>query len=226
MEETLNLEDILGVIKKNLIMIISLGLLFGAAAAFATALIMTPQYEANTQVLVTQSQESSDGAVNNQDIQASLQLVNTYWDIILSPTVLDDVVENLGLEQTSNALANKITVNNQDQSQVLTITVSDEFPENAETIANEVADVFQERVSEVMNVDNVSILTTADVGQDPSPVSPQPLVNIAIGLILGVLLALGIAFLREFLDKRVKTEEEVEKILDLPVLGTVAKFDK
>ena len=56
MEETLNLEDILGVIKKNLIMIISLGLLFGAAAAFATALIMTPQYEANTQVLVTQSQ--------------------------------------------------------------------------------------------------------------------------------------------------------------------------
>ena len=226
MEETLNLEDILGVIKKNLIMIISLGLLFGAAAAFATALIMTPQYEANTQVLVTQSQESSDGAVNNQDIQASLQLVNTYWDIILSPTVLDDVVENLGLEQTSNALANQITVNNQDQSQVLTITVSDEFPENAETIANEVADVFQERVSEVMNVDNVSILTTADVGQDPSPVSPQPLVNIAIGLILGVLLALGIAFLREFLDKRVKTEEEVEKILDLPVLGTVAKFDK
>ena len=226
MEETLNLEDILGVIKKNLIMIISLGLLFGAAAAFATALIMTPQYEANTQVLVTQSQESSDGAVNNQDIQASLQLVNTYWDIILSPTVLDDVVENLGLEQTSNALANQITVNNQDQSQVLTITVSDEFPENAETIANEVADVFQERVSEVMNVDNVSILTTADVGQDPSPVSPQPLVNIAIGLILGVLLALGIAFLREFLDKRVKTEEEVEKILDLPVRGTVAKFDK
>lgn len=165
MEETLNLEDILGVIKKNLIMIISLGLLFGAAAAFATALIMTPQYEANTQVLVTQSQESSDGAVNNQDIQASLQLVNTYRDIILSPTVLDDVVENLGLEQTSNALANKITVNNQDQSQVLTITVSDEFPENAETIANEVADVFQERVSEVMNVDNVSILATADVGE-------------------------------------------------------------
>lgn len=226
MEETLNLEDILGVIKKNLIMIISLGLLFGAAAAFATALIMTPQYEANTQVLVTQSQESSDGAVNNQDIQASLQLVNTYRDIILSPTVLDDVVENLGLEQTSNALANKITVNNQDQSQVLTITVSDEFPENAETIANEVADVFQERVSEVMNVDNVSILARADIGENPSPVSPQPLVNMAIGLILGVLLALGIAFLREFLDKRVKTEEEVEKILDLPVLGTVAKFDK
>lgn len=224
MEETLNLEDILEVIKKNLWMIISLMLLFGAIAAFATALLMTPQYEANTQILVSQSEDSD--SVNNQDIQASLQLINTYRDIILSPTVLDDVVENLGLEQTTGALANQITVNNQDQSQVITVTVSDENAQNAEVIANEVAVVFQDKITDVMNVDNVSILAAADVGEDPSPVSPQPLVNIAIGIILGALLGVGIAFLRAFLDKRVTTEEEVEKHLDLPVLGTIAKFEK
>ncbi len=106
MEETLNLEDILEVIKKNLAMIIALVLLFGAAAAFATAFLMTPQYEANTQILVSQSQESE--SVNNQDIQASLQLINTYRDIIKSPTVLDDVVSNLNLEQDTAALANQI----------------------------------------------------------------------------------------------------------------------
>lgn len=224
MEETLNLEDILEVIKKNLWMIISLVLLFGAIAAFATALLMTPQYEANTQILVSQSENAE--SVNNQDIQASLQLINTYRDIILSPTVLDDVVDSLGLEQSTGALANQITVNNQDQSQVITVTVSDENPQNAEVIANEIALVFQDRITEVMNVDNVSILAEANVGDDPSPVSPQPLVNIAIGLILGALLGVGIAFLRAFLDKRVTTEEEIEKHLDLPVLGTIAKFEK
>ncbi|CAM4240641.1 YveK family protein [Lacicoccus alkaliphilus] len=224
MEETLNLEDILEVIKKNLWMIISLMLLFGAIAAFATALLMTPQYEANTQILVSQS-ENAD-SVNNQDIQASLQLINTYRDIILSPTVLDDVVDGLGLEQSTGALANQITVNNQDQSQVITVTVSDENPQNAEIIANEIALVFQDRITEVMNVDNVSILAEANVGDDPSPVSPQPLVNIAIGLILGALLGVGIAFLRAFLDKRVTTEEEMERHLELPVLGTIAKFEK
>lgn len=225
MEETLNLEDILDVIRKNLIMIISLTLLFGALAAFATAFLMTPKYEAQTQILVSQPQEN-DAAVNNQDIQASLQLVNTYRDIIKSPTVLDDVVTNLELEQTTAALSNQITVSNQDQSQVVTVTVTDEMAENAETIANEVATVFQERVAEVMSVDNVSILAPADIGEDPSPVSPQPLINIAIGLILGALLGLGIAFLKAFLDKRVTTEEEVQHHLNLPVLGTVAKFDK
>ncbi|TVT28905.1 capsule biosynthesis protein [Salinicoccus cyprini] len=223
MEETLNLEDILEVIKKNLAMIIALVLLFGSIAAFATAFLMTPQYEANTQILVSQS-HNSEVAVDNQNIQASLQLINTYRDIIKSPTVLDDVVANLNLEQSTSALSEQITVNNQDQSQVVTVTVSDASPENAETIANEVANVFQQRVTEVMNVDNVSILAPADIGEDPSPVSPQPLINVAIGMILGALLGLGIAFLREFLDKRVKTEEEIQKHLDLPVLGTIAKF--
>ncbi|WP_411843759.1 YveK family protein [Salinicoccus sp. HZC-1] len=225
MEETLNLEDILDVIKRNLIMIISLTLLFGALAAFATAFLMTPQYEAKTQILVSQAQES-DAAVNNQNIQASLQLINTYRDIIKSPTVLDDVVANLDLEQTTSALSNQIAVSNQDQSQVVTVTVTDEVAENGEIIANEVATVFQEKVADVMSVDNVSILAPADIGENPSPVSPQPLINIAIGLILGALLGLGIAFLRAFLDKRVTTEEEMQKYLDLPVLGTVAKFDK
>lgn len=225
MEETLNLEDILDVIKKNIVLIISLTLLFGALAGFATAFLMTPQYEANTQILVTQSQES-EGTVESQEIQASLQLVNTYGDIINSPAVLDDVITNLELDRTTSVLSDQITVNNQEQSQVINVTVTDEVPENAEIIANEVANVFQERVTEVMNVDNVSILAPADIGDDPSPVSPQPLINIAIGLILGALLGLGIAFLRAFMDKRVKTEEEVEKQLELPVLGTVAKFDK
>ena len=106
------------------------------------------------------------------------------------------------------------------------MTVTDPSAQNAQDIANEVASVFQSTVPEVMNVDNVSVLAAADVGNNPSPVSPQPVINIAIGLILGLLVGLGIAFLKAFMDKRVTTEEDVQKYLDLPVLGTVAKFKK
>ena len=224
MEETLNLEDILDVIKKNFLMIAIMTLLFGCIAAYGTIFLMTPQYEARTQILVSQAQETE--VVNNQDIQASLQLINTYRDIIKSPSVLDDVVSNLDLQESTSAISNKIEVTNQDQSQVLTVTVTDASAERAESIANEVAVVFQNTVPEVMNVDNVSVLASADVGENPSPVSPQPVINIVIGLILGLLVGLGIAFLRAFMDKRIQTEEDVEKYLDLPVLGTVAKFKK
>ena len=222
MEETLNLEDILDVIKRNLLMISIMTLLFGCIAAFGTLFLVTPKYEANTQILVSQSQQSE--VIESQEIQASLQLVNTYRDIIKSPTVLDDVIQNLNLQETTSSVSGKIEVTNQDQSQVLTVTVTDESAQVAEDIANEVAVVFQDKVVEVMSVDNVSVLATADVGDNPSPVSPQPIINIAIGLILGLLVGLGIAFLRAFLDKRLQTEEDIEKYLELPVIGTVAKF--
>ncbi|WP_166626745.1 YveK family protein [Jeotgalicoccus sp. S0W5] len=222
MEETLNLEDILDVIKSSALMIAIMTLLFGCIAAFGTLFFITPQYESNTQILVSQSQQSE--VIDNQDIQASLQLVNTYRDIIKSPTVLDDVIQNLNLEESTEAVSNKINVTNQDQSQVLTVTVTDESAQRAEDIANEIGTVFQEKVTEVMSVDNVSVLATADVGENPAPVSPQPVINIAIGLILGLLVGLGIAFLKAFLDKRIQSEEDVEKYLDLPVIGTVAKF--
>lgn len=224
MEETLNLEEILDVLKKNILMIISLALLAGAIAAFATAFLMTPQYRATTQVLVSQSEQTE--SFTQQDIQASLQVINTYSDIITSPAILEPVAENLELDYSSAELASQVTVNNENDSQVLNISVENEVAENAETLANEIATVFQENIADIMNVDNVSILTAADVGDEPSPVSPQPLVNIAIGLILGGLLGLGIAFLRAFLDTSLQSEEDVQKYLDLPVVGTVSKFDK
>lgn len=224
MEETLNLEDILQVIKKNVIMILIFTLLSGCIAAFGTIFLVTPQYEAKTEILVSQSQNTQ--SVNNQDIQASLQLINTYRDIIKSPTVLDEVINNLELEDTSEAISNKINVSNKNQSQVATVTVNDASPQKAENIANEVASVFQSKIVEIMNIDNVSILTVADVGENPAPVSPQPVINTAIGLIIGMLAGLVIAFIRAFMDKSIQTEEEVKKYFDLPVLGKISKFKK
>src|SRR5699024_4195011 len=121
MEETLNLEDILEVIKKNFLMIAIMTLLFGCITAYGTIFLMTPQYEAKTQILVSQAQDTE--VVNNQDIQASLQLINTYRDIIKSPTVLDEVSENLEISNSLDELADKIEVTNQNQSQVLSVSV-------------------------------------------------------------------------------------------------------
>lgn len=224
MEESLKLEDILEVIKRNSLMITIITLLFGCIAAYGTIFLITPQYEARTQILVSQGAESE--RVNNSDIQTSLQLINTYSDIIKSPTVLDDVVSNLDLNKSSLAVSNNVEVLNQNQSQVVTVIVTDDSASAAENIANEIASVFQEKVVQVLNVDNVSVLSVAETGENPTPVSPQPIINIAIGLIFGLLIGLGITFLRAFMDKKVETEEDVEKYLDLPVLGTVAKFKK
>ena len=222
MEESVNLEKVLEIIKQNRTSIILWTLSLGIIAALVTFFLIPPQYEAKTQVLVSQPE---DTVIDNENIQTSLQLVHTYRDIILDRGTLEEVIGNLGLEQEVPELAGQIDVSNQDQSQVLAVTATDGSPEGAERIANEVATVFQDRAVEVMNVDNVSILSPAVMEADTPPVSPQPVINITIGIVIGLLIGLSLAFARSFLDKSVRDEEDVERALNLPVIGSIEKFE-
>jgi capsular polysaccharide biosynthesis protein len=224
MEETVNLERVLEIIKQNKVPIIISTLSVGLLAAVITFFIISPKYEAQTQVLVSQAEGST--VVNNENIETSLQLIHTYRDIILSPTVLMEVINNLELEQSMSDLSSQITVDNQDQSQVIAVRMVDGTPEEAERIANEVATVFQGQVMEIMNVDNVSILAPAGVGMDIEPVSPQPVINITIGLVIGLLAGQTWAFARAFLDKSIRNEADAQKFIGLSVVGSIAKFEE
>lgn len=224
MDENMNIEYILEVLKKNLGFILMLTVLFGIIVLIFTLFLLTPKYEAHTQILVSQSENSSPSS--NVDIETSLQLINTYGDIIESPIVLNDVIDNLNLDESTEGLAEKITVFTQEASQVINITVTDEAQRDAAIIANELSGVFQDKITEVMSVDNVSVLAPATIESGSDPVSPRPLLNTFIAMILGASIGIIIAFLRAYFDKSIKTAEEVEKYLELPVLGITTKFEK
>lgn len=119
----------------------------------------------------------------------------------------------------------KITVGNEGNAQVLKITVQDPDAAMAAKIANTTAEVFQTEIVELMNVDNVTILSPAQIGENPSPVKPQPVLNMAIAMVVGLMAGVGLAFLMEYLDNSVKSEQDVEKLLGLPVLGTITVIE-
>src|SRR5690606_19621051 len=91
-------------------------------------------------------------------------------------------------------------------------------------IANTVAEVFQEEIQVLMNVDNVNILSPAVLPENPSPVKPNKMLNMAIALVIGLMIGVGLSFLLEYLDTTVKTEQDVEELLGLPILGFISKM--
>lgn len=93
---------------------------------------------------------------------------------------------------------------------------------DSEHIANTVAQIFSEEVPNIMNVNNVSILSEAD--DTAKQVAPKTMPNLLLGVVGGFLIALIIIFTKEILDKRIKSEEDVENELNIPVLGSIQKF--
>ncbi|RKQ34291.1 YveK family protein [Oceanobacillus halophilus] len=224
MEETISLKEIFEVLKKRMILIISLTLGAAILAAVVSYFLLTPTYESSSQFIVNQKEQDPAAAqVTSNDIQTNIRLINTYNVIIKSPAILDEVIETLNLPYTTGALSEKINVASAQDSQVVTVTVTDENPATAVEIANTTVETFQNNIPEIMSVDNVSILTRAELSENPSPVAPNPILNIAIAIVLGVMVGVGIAFLLEYLDNTVTTEDDVEKKLGLPVIGVISQ---
>ena len=222
LEETISLQDIFKTLKKRIALIISITTIAVIIAAVISFYVLTPIYQASTQVLVTQNKEDTLQQMTAADIQSNLQLINTYNEIIKSPAILSIVIRNLDLSMTPNQLASKIAVSNANNSQVLNINVQDENYNVAADMANQVVEVFKEEVPKLMNIDNVNILSPAVYAENPAPIKPNKMLNMAIALIIGLMIGIGVSFLIEYLDTTVKSELDVQEIVGLPLIGVVS----
>lgn len=222
MESEITLSELLGLLRKNLLMILSIIVVFVLIAYFITAFVMKPVYKAQTQVLVNQKQDSQK-TINVGEVQSDIQLVNTYRVIIKSNRILSKVQsENpiYSLEQLNEA----IEVNNDTNSQVINISVKDTNSKDAVKVANDTAQIFENEIGNIMNIENAKVLSKADEKQAKDPISPKLILNLLIAAILGFLFSIFIIFLRNALDKTVTTDKDVEEIFNVPNLGNIRKF--
>lgn len=220
MEETISLRELFYTLKKRLWLIVLITIVATTISGIVSFFFLTPTYQNSTQILVNQA-KSEQQFYNPNEVQTNLQLINTYNVIIKSPAILNLVKKELGLDRSIEALNKQIQVSSEKDSQVVSITVQDSNPVNAVRIANTTASVFQREIVKVMNVDNVSILSMAELPEKPSPVKPQPFLNMMIACVVGIMTGVGLAFLLEYIDNTVKNEQDVERLLELPVIGAV-----
>jgi len=225
MEETISLKEIFEVIKKRLLLIIACVVGAALIAAVASFFILTPTYESSSQFIVNQGEQTQDAQFSSEDIRTNVEIINTYNVIIKSNAILDDVSASLNEIYSADELKDKIQVTSEENSQVVTVTATDEKPSLAVDIANTTVETFQDKIPDIMNVDNVSVLTKAIMGDDPSPVAPKPMLNIAIAVVLGGMVGVGIAFLLAYLDNTITTEDDIEKQLELPLLGVISHIN-
>ncbi len=221
----MTVQGLVKVLQKRWFFILMLMILSIVTAILISYFIQTPIYEAETQLLVNQKSYENQQLVGAQNVDTDLRLINTYNVIIKSPVILAKVIDVLVLDTSPEELMKQIEVSSANNSQVVNIRVQDENEEKAVKIANTIAEVFKEEIPILMHVDNINILFVAKSSESPVPVKPNKILNLLIAAIGGFSVAIVLAYFLETIDKTIKTEQDIEEILSLPVIGIVSNIE-
>ncbi|MGA1835727.1 polysaccharide biosynthesis tyrosine autokinase [Herbiconiux sp. 11R-BC] len=223
----MELRDYLRVLRKGWIFIVALTLL-GVAVGSIYSILKQPEYQATSKVFVSVQSSGSISELTQGSSFAQGQ-VKSYADIVTTPVVLQPVIASLGLNLDVQQLAARVSATSPLDTVIVEITATDPNARTASEIANAVASSFQSTVANLVpaptdGVPPVKITVLQQALIPAAPYTPNVPLNIGIGALIGLLLGVGVAILREALDTRIRNEHDVEAITDAPILGGIA-FD-
>ena len=228
-EYEIDLLQVWEIIKEKLILFILICMVTCTIALCITKFLMKEEFTATAKMIVVQKSDSASAQQNYtySDLQLSQKLAATYSQIIMSEAISDPVISNLNLydlyQIDSEKYGKIVKVSSANNTEVMNIDVTTNDPQLSTDIANEIVDVFEDKIYDIMQIENVTTLTDAKVPQKKS--GPSTLRNTVIGGIIGLLICGVITILQLFTDTKVKTEEEVKKIFDYPIIGSIPDFE-
>lgn len=225
-EENINIGEIFQVLKRKYKLIVAIVIGFVAVASVLSFFVITPKYEAKVKLFIGKEESKDNLGYNSSEIQMYQKLLTTYAEIIKTEDLVQGAVTkaniDLGKMEAKDVL-NSLVVTPRSDTQILEIGYKDSNPQRAVDIVDSITNDFIAKSKKLITNGNVQVIQKAKVPENP--VSPNKKLNILISLVLGLMVGIGVVLLLEFMDNTFKSKEDLEKVLDLPVIGAIPEYD-
>ncbi len=224
--EELDLKELLSLFWSKIFQIILITLITAGVGTIYTYGFVTPKYSSSTRLVLTGSESTAGSETNSittTDVTLNSKLVSTYSELIKSNKILRQVISNLNIDISEAQLKKNVAVKCVEETEVIQITVTNENPTYAAKIANEIAKLFSNMISDIYNINNIYIVDEAEVANSPSNIHHSK--DIAIFTALGLAISIMYVLIANMLDTTIKTPEDIEKGVGLPVLVTIPLID-
>lgn len=222
--EEIDLKELFEFIKKKIGLLITITVVICLLGCIYGLFIQKPMYKSYTTIILGGNETTASQTITQSDITLNKNLVDTYAEIVKSRRVLEQVIAELDLEETYEELSNKISVSSVNNTEIIKITVADSNPIEAKNVANVTANFFSKEVIKLYNMNNVNVLDEANEANEPYNINI--LKQVIIYFFIGIIIALSILFIIFYFDRTIKSVEQVEQKIKLPILGGVEEYKK
>lgn len=183
--------------------------------------VLSPVYEAKISIIIGRENAGETVKTDYNEVMMYQKLAKTYAEIAKSKIVAEKTIKELNKDVQADAYLKSLTATPQPDTQILVLKYQSKDPIDAATTINTHAKYFIEESKRFYKDGNIQIIDAAQIPE--APIKPKKMLNIAIAFVLGVMISLGLIFVLEYMDTTVKTEEDIEKLLDIPVVGIIPK---
>lgn len=215
----MTLLELFKLLKKHLALVVVLPVVLAIATAGVSWGLMQNQYTATVSVYVLTSSSSEQNTIQNSDLTASQLMANDIAELAGSDIVAERTAEQLGMSSLDGY---KISVNSSTTTRVIEISVTTGQAEAASVVVNKIAEVLSSTAQDVMGVESVNVVDQAKAPDAPS--GPNRLMYTAVAFLAGIFLAVAIVVVMDMVNTRVRTPEEAEELLGIPVIGRIPKI--
>lgn len=222
--EEIDLKELFEFIKKKIGLLITITVVICLLGCIYGLFIQKPMYKSYTTIILGGNETAASQTITQSDITLNKNLVDTYAEIVKSRRVLEQVIAELDLEETYEELSNKISVSSVNNTEIIKITVADSNPIEAKNVANVTANFFSKEVVKLYNMNNVNVLDEANEANEPYNINIPK--QVIIYFFIGIIIALSILFIIFYFDRTIKSVEQVEQKIKLPILGGVEEYKK
>lgn len=223
-EIVIDIKEVIKLMFNRAFSIILCTLAFGLAVYAGVYFLVTPQYEASITMYVNNKAGADNNTTMSQsDMNASVQLVDTYSAIIMSKSVLREVIAEADVELTEEDLYEAISTSAVNDTEVFEVSVLNEDPKAAARIANSIAEIVPAQIAEIAEGSSIKVVDYADIPDEIA--KPSYLKWTLLGMLFGFFLSVLIIFIRELTDNSVKSEADFSQ-WDYPILSTIPDLEE
>jgi len=214
----MTLIELFDLMRKHLILVVALPVVCALLTAAVSWLALSNEYTATSSMYVLTQTASDTGGISNTDLTASQMLTNDVAKLVKSDRVMNDTAAALGMENLDDF---EVSVESDTTTRVLNVSVTGENAEQTAVVANGLAQTVNGVAVEVMNVESINVIDNAKTPESPS--GPPRLMYTLVAFLAGLFIAIAIIVIMDMANTRVRTPEEAQELLDLPIIGRIPK---